>query len=85
MYAIVTSGGKQHKVAQGDVFRVEKLDAEIGDTVELDHVSLVASDDGGLHKVTITTRKPPKGLAGAPYLVERGVEVEDFTEATVVF
>lgn len=46
MYAIVTSGGKQHKVAQGDVFRVEKLEAEVGDTVELDHVSLIAKDDG---------------------------------------
>ncbi len=46
MYAVVTTGGKQVKVAQGDVVRVEKLDAGVGDTVELDNVSLVAKDDG---------------------------------------
>lgn len=46
MYAVVTTGGKQVKVAQGDVVRVEKLDAGVGDTVELDNVSLVAKDEG---------------------------------------
>lgn len=35
MYAVVATGGKQYKVAVGDVINVEKLDAEIGDTVEL--------------------------------------------------
>lgn len=46
MYAVVTTGGKQLKVAEGDVVRVEKLEAPVGQTVELDHVSLVATDDG---------------------------------------
>lgn len=36
MYAIVTTGSKQYKVAKGDVIDVEKLDAKEGDTVELD-------------------------------------------------
>ena len=36
MYAVVTSGGKQYKVAEGDLLAVEKLDAEPGKTVELD-------------------------------------------------
>jgi aspartate dehydrogenase len=44
-----------------------------------------AAVEGGLHSVTLTTRKPPKGLAGAPYLVERGIDVEALNEATVVF
>lgn len=44
-----------------------------------------AAKEAGLHKVTLTTRKPPKGLAGAAYLVERGIIVEDLTEPTVVF
>ncbi len=35
MYAIVATGGKQYKVAKGDVLDVEKLDAQPGDTVEL--------------------------------------------------
>ena len=46
MYAVVTTGGKQYKVSQGDVLRVEKIDAPVGETVELDQVKLVAGDDG---------------------------------------
>lgn len=36
MYAIISTGGKQYKVAQGDVIDVEKLDLQPGDTVDLD-------------------------------------------------
>ena len=36
MYAIVSTGGKQYKVAKGDVIDVEKLDAQPGDEVKLD-------------------------------------------------
>ena len=35
MYAIVKTGGKQYKVAEGDVLFVEKLDAQAGDVVTL--------------------------------------------------
>lgn len=35
MYAIIATGGKQYKVAKGDVLDVEKLDAQPGDKVEL--------------------------------------------------
>jgi len=35
MYAIVTTGGKQYKVAKGDIIDVEKLDAQPGEKVEL--------------------------------------------------
>ncbi len=40
MYAIVSTGGKQYKVAQGDVIDVEKLEAQPGDKVELDVLML---------------------------------------------
>lgn len=40
---------------------------------------------GGLHSVTLTTRKPPKGLAGAPYLVENNINLDSLNEAKVVF
>ena len=43
MYAIVSTGGKQYKVAKGDIIDVEKLDAEPGTAVELD--VLMFSDD----------------------------------------
>jgi large subunit ribosomal protein L21 len=45
MYAVVANGGKQYKVAKGDVFDVEKLDVEPGKKVDLD-VLLLAGDKG---------------------------------------
>ena len=43
MYAVIKTGGKQYKVAEGDVLRVEKLNAEANTTVELTEVLLVAN------------------------------------------
>ena len=45
MYAVFQSGGKQHRVAEGQTVRLEKLDAETGATVEFDKVLLVANGD----------------------------------------
>ena len=44
MYAIVRSGGRQHKVAVGDVLEVDKLDAAVGSTVDLVTLLLVDVD-----------------------------------------
>lgn len=44
MYAIVVSGGKQYKVAEGDTFEVEALPIEEGSTVELDQILMVGTD-----------------------------------------
>lgn len=41
--------------------------------------------EAGLDTVTLTTRKPPKGLVGAPYLIANNIDVEALTEPTVVF
>lgn len=46
MYAIIATGGKQYKVSEGDVLKVEKLNAATGDTVTFDQV--VAVSDNGL-------------------------------------
>jgi large subunit ribosomal protein L21 len=45
MYAIVKTGGKQYKVAEGDVIEVEKLAGVPGDAVSLSAVLLVDGDD----------------------------------------
>jgi large subunit ribosomal protein L21 len=45
MYAIVKTGGKQYKVAEGDVIEVEKLAGGPGDAVKLAAVLLVDGDD----------------------------------------
>ena len=42
MYAIIATGGKQYKVSEGDVIKVEKLDAEAGNTVTFDQVIAVS-------------------------------------------
>ena len=44
MYAIIATGGKQYKVSEGDVIRVEKLADEVGATVTLDQVIAVSND-----------------------------------------
>lgn len=41
MYAVIQSGGKQHRVAPGDMLKLEKLDAAEGDTVDFEHVMLI--------------------------------------------
>ena len=38
-----------------------------------------------MDSVTLTTRKPPGGLTGAPYLVQRGMNLDGLTEETLVF
>lgn len=54
MYAVIKTGGKQYRVAVGDVLRVESLPAKAGETLELDQVLMVS--DGTDVKV------------GAPYV-----------------
>ncbi len=46
MYAIIENGGKQYKVSEGDVVRVEKLKAEIGE--EVSFKALLVSGDNGV-------------------------------------
>lgn len=46
MYAIVKTGGKQYRLAEGDQVRVEKLEAEAGSEFIFDQVMVVSKDDG---------------------------------------
>jgi large subunit ribosomal protein L21 len=45
VYAVILTGGKQYRVSEGDVVRVEKLDAEPGTLVEFKDVLLVKTED----------------------------------------
>jgi len=45
MYAVIMTGGKQYKVAPGEVVRVETLDVKKGDTVEIKDVYMIADGD----------------------------------------
>jgi len=46
---------------------------------------LKSASVGRIESVAITTRKPPRGLVGAPYLIEKGIDVAGLKEETVVF
>ena len=69
MYAVIQTGGKQYRVAEGDNLKVEKLVAEEGAIVELDRVLMVADGEnvkvgkpyveGG--KVTATVKAHGRG------------------------
>lgn len=69
MYAVIVTGGKQYRVAEGDVVKVEKLPVEAGASIDLDNVLMVANGDnvkvgapyvaGG--KVTATVRSHGRG------------------------
>ena len=62
MYAVIESGGKQHRVIEGEVLKLEKLEVATGETLSFDKVLLVGS--GSEVKV------------GSPYVVGSSVSAE---------
>ena len=46
MYAVIVTGGRQYRVAQGETLRVEKLAGDIGSEIKLDQVLLVGEGEG---------------------------------------
>ncbi len=62
MYAVIESGGKQHRVEPGEILDLEKLDVAAGDTIDFDRVLMVS--DGNAVKV------------GAPYVAGGKVSAE---------
>ena len=66
MYAIIKTGGKQYRVQKDDVFKIEKINAEAGDTVTFDEVIAVGGD-------TLTVGTPfVEGTAVHAEVVEQG-------------
>lgn len=91
----VLRGGKELvTLSVGALFRhpeLLELAAEHGGTITVPTGALLGLDavtaaaEGDLRSVRITTRKPPRGLAGAPYLEQHGIDVTGVTEPTRVF
>ncbi|AZL15188.1 50S ribosomal protein L21 [Rickettsiales endosymbiont of Stachyamoeba lipophora] len=63
MFAVIETGGKQYRVHQDGVYKVEKLAGNIGDKVSFDQVLML----GGAENVT---------TVGAPFIKDASVEVE---------
>jgi large subunit ribosomal protein L21 len=74
MYAVIKTGGKQYRVAQGDKLRVEKLPGNVGDTVTLGEVLLVGGE-------SVKIGRPL--LAGAK--VEAKIVAQDRAKKIIVF
>lgn len=73
MFAIVQTGGKQYKVTEGLTFKVEKLDANVGDKVNLD-VLMLSTDKG------VVTGNPIKKAT-----VECEVVAQDKYDKVIIF
>ena len=65
MYAIVRSGGRQHKVAVGDIVEIDKVEAKAGDSVSLTPLLLVDGD-----KITADAKKLGKASVTAEVIAE---------------
>lgn len=77
MYAIIATGGKQYKVSEGDIIKVEKLDVEAGNTVTFDQViavsdsTLKVADDVKGATVTATVMDQGRGKKVIVYKYKR--------------
>lgn len=67
MFAVIKTGGKQYKVAEGDVLMIEKLDVE-GDTVTFNEVLLITDGD----KITLGKPMIEGATVGAKVLIAEG-------------
>lgn len=45
MYALIKTGGKQYRVAEGDTLRVEKIEGKVGEVVEFEEVLMIANGE----------------------------------------
>jgi len=45
MYAVIESGGKQHRVKEGESLKLEKIEAATGDSIEFDRVLMIGGDE----------------------------------------
>ena len=64
MYAIIATGGKQYKVSEGDVIKVEKLGVEAGQTYEFDQVLAVSADEMKVGTPTVAGAKVTATVTG---------------------
>ncbi len=62
MYAVIETGGQQYKIKQGDTLKIEKIPAEVGNTIKFDKVLLVNTGE--------------QCVVGSPYLKDVSVESE---------
>ena len=83
MYAVIKTGGKQYRVAQGDKLRVEKLAGNVGDSVTLSEVLLIAPGAIGESGSALGLKIGKPLLGGAK--VEAKIIAQDRGEKIIIF
>ena len=98
MYAVIVTGGKQYRVAEGDVVKIEKLPAEAGAAVEFDKVLVVGKGADikvgkpyvAGSKVTGTVQKHGKGdkvrivkFRRRKHYLRQGTHRQQYTEVKI--
>jgi large subunit ribosomal protein L21 len=98
MYAVIATGGKQYRVAEGSVLKIEKLDAAEGASVEFDQVVMFVNGDAvqlgkpflAGSKVTATVQKHGKGdkkvivkFRRRKHYMRQGTHRQQYTEVKV--
>ncbi|MGY8563948.1 50S ribosomal protein L21 [Stenotrophomonas rhizophila] len=68
MYAVLVTGGKQYRVAQGETLRVEKLEVEVGNEIKFEEILLLGDSDGiklgdALNGASVTAKVVSQGRA----------------------
>ena len=57
MYAVIRTGGKQYRVAEGDVLRIEKITGDVGADVKFDEVLMLGGDAPKIGRPTVSGAK----------------------------
>lgn len=98
MYAVIATGGKQYRVAEGSVLKIEKLEAAEGASVEFDQVVMFVNGDSvqlgkpflAGSKVTATVQKHGKGdkkvivkFRRRKHYMRQGTHRQQYTEVKV--
>ena len=71
MYAVIHTGGKQYRVAEGETLKVEKLDGKAGDEIQIDQVLFAKASDK-----LFTGRPKISGAVKTFCLLSMGIEKE---------
>ncbi|HNS95545.1 MAG TPA: 50S ribosomal protein L21 [Polyangiaceae bacterium] len=74
MYAVIKTGGKQYRVAEGESLRIEKVKGEPGDKIVFDHVLMLGGDEPTVGKPTVPGAK-----------VEAQILAQDRAKKIIVF
>ena len=88
MYAIIATGGKQYKVSEGDVIKVEKIDAEAGNTVTFDQVIAVSDNTlkvgADVANATVTATVMEQGRGKKIHLFKEPVSILIVSEVVII-